>query len=254
MVIKMLIIKGFIIGLGKIIPGISGSVLAISMGVYDKIINSFSGFFKDPKKNSLFLMQIMIGILISIIVGTKMIYFLINNFYTITMFAILGFIIGTIPSLIRKTKYNKKNIIISITSFLLTFALNYFKVSININISTIIILGIIEAFTSIVPGISGTAIFINLGVYEYILKSISDINYEFLIFYLLGILIGLIAFSKLIDFLIKKHGDKFSSIINGLVLASLFSILRNCFNGNIKDIVFGLIIFILASFISYLNT
>ncbi len=250
----MLIIKGFIIGIGKIIPGISGSVLAISMGVYDKIINSFSDFFKSPKKNFLFLMQIMIGILISIIVGTKVIYFLVNNFYTITMFAILGFIIGTIPSLIRRTKYNKKNIIISIISFLLTFTLNYFKISISVNISTIIILGIIEAFTSIVPGISGTAIFINLGVYEYILESISNINYKFLIFYVVGILTGLIVFSKLINFLIEKHKDKFSSIINGLVIASLFSIFRNCFNGSIKDIAFGLIVFVLTSFISYLNT
>ena len=236
------------------IPGISGSVLAISMGVYDKIIKAFSCFFKSPKKHFLFLVQIMIGIFTSIIIGTKIIHYLINHFYTITMFTILGFIIGTIPSLIRKVEYNKKNIMISIISFLLTFALNYFKINITINISTIIIFGIIESFTSIVPGISGTAIFINLGVYDYILKNISTLNINFLPFYILGILVGLIVFTKIINILIEKYNSSFESVINGLVIASIFPILNNCLNGNFTQIVIGIILFIIASFISYLNT
>ena len=179
--IILIILKGFIIGIGKIIPGISGSVLAISMGVYDKIINSFSSFFKKPKENFIFLFQILLGIFLAMIIGSKIIYYLINNFYKITMILILIFIISTIPQLIKTTKYNKKNIIISIISFLLTFALNYFKINLNINLLTIIFLGILESITSIVPGISGTAIFINLGVYEYILKNIGDFNINFLI-------------------------------------------------------------------------
>ena len=250
----MLIIKGFIIGIGKVLPGISGSVLAISMGVYDKIINSFSCFFKNPKKNSLFLIQILFGISLAIIFGSKMIYFFINNYYIVTMFTILGFILGTIPSLIKKTDYNRNNIIISTISFLLTFALNYFKLNIDINILTKIILGIIEAFTSIVPGISGTAIFVNLGVYKYILNGISNVDIGFLIFYILGILIGLIIFSKIINFLIEKYENQFSSIVNGLVIASTISITKICFTGEIKEITLGLIFMIVALFISYLNT
>ena len=143
------------------------------------------------------------------------------------MILILIFIISTIPQLIKKTKYNKKNIIISIISFLLTFALNYFKINLNINLLTIIFLGILESITSIVPGISGTAIFINLGVYEYILKNIGDFNINFLIFYIIGVLIGLIGTSKLINFLIEKHNDEFKSIINGLVIASILGIILN---------------------------
>ena len=253
--IILLILKGFIIGIGKVVPGISGSVLAISMGVYDKIINAFSAFFKDVKKNFVFLIQILTGITLAILFGSKLIYFLINHFYTITMFVITGFILGTIPSLIRKTNYNKKNIIISIISFLCTFALNYFlKFDIKINILTIIILGILESFTSIVPGISGTAIFINLGVYNYILENISNLNFEFLIFYVIGVLVGLIVFSKLINYLILKNESCFLSIINGLVIASLFSIFKNCFDTSLNQILLGIIFFIFATFISYLNT
>ncbi len=249
----MLILKGFIIGLGKVIPGISGSLFAISMGIYDKIISSFACFFENPRKNFIFLIKILIGVSLAILLGSKLIYYLLDNFYFLTIFTISGFIMGTIPTLIRKTNYNKKNIIISIISFLLTFTLN-FKIKLVINISTIIILGIIEAFTSIVPGISGTAIFINLGVYEYILSSISNLDIKFLIFYILGIIIGLILFSKLIDFLLKKDESKFLSIINGLVIASLCTIIKTCINASLNQLFLGIILFIFSSFISYLNT
>lgn len=252
--ITLLIFKGFIIGIGKVIPGISGSVLAISMGIYDKIIYSFSGFFKEPKKNFVFLFQILIGISMAMIFGSKIIYYLISNFYIVTMFAILGFILGTIPSLIKKTNYNIENIIISVNAFLLTFALDYIKFNITINISTIILFGIIEAFTSIVPGISGTAIFINLGVYEYILYNIGNINLNFLLFYILGIIIGLVLFSKLISYFLDKHEDKFLSIVNGLVTASLISIFKICFSGELKQIIIGLIVLSFSTIISYLST
>ena len=63
----MLIIKGIIIGIGKIIPGVSGSMLAISKGIYQKLIDSINNFFKDIKNNSIFLIKVIIGTLISII-------------------------------------------------------------------------------------------------------------------------------------------------------------------------------------------
>ena len=249
----MLIIKGFIIGIGKIIPGISGSVLAISMGIYDRIIKSFSEFFKDVKNNFKFLFQILLGIILAILFGSKAIYYLINNFYTFTLFVISGFILGTLPSLIRKTEYNKKNIIITIISFSFVFFLNYFlKFSLKTNFIMIILLGFIESFSSIVPGISGTAILINLGAYNFVLENISNLNINFLVFYTIGILIGLIIFSKLINYLIRKHNQKFSSIINGLIIASLILILKNCFNTSLNEIIMGIILFILSSFVSYL--
>ena len=252
--IVLLILKGFIIGIGKIIPGISGSVIAISMGIYDKIIYSFSTFFKSPKNNFKFLIKILIGVSLAMILGSKIIHYLVNKFYVPTVFTILGFVLGTIPTLIRKTKYNSKNIVISIISFIVTFFLTAFKINININTLTIIFLGIIEAFTSIVPGISGTAIFINFGVYDFILEGIGSIDINFLTFYIFGIGIGLIIFSKLINLLIEKYNDKFSSIINGLVIASLVPIIKNCFNGNTSEVIIGSILLIVATSISYLST
>ena len=72
------ILKGIIIGIGKIIPGVSGSVLAISLGIYEKAIYSFNNIFKDYR-NIYFLLKIFIGVLIAIIFGSKIILFTHNS-------------------------------------------------------------------------------------------------------------------------------------------------------------------------------
>ena len=90
----MLFIKGLIIGIGKIIPGVSGSMLAISMGIYQKLINSINNFFKNVKYNFKFLSQIGIGVLVSIILFSNLILSCLEKNYLITMFLFLGLIIG----------------------------------------------------------------------------------------------------------------------------------------------------------------
>ena len=75
------IIIGILIGIGKIIPGVSGAVIAISLGVYDKGIEAITHFKDDMRKNILFLGNIGMGVLIGIILFSKVINYLINNYY-----------------------------------------------------------------------------------------------------------------------------------------------------------------------------
>ena len=90
----MLILKGIIIGIGKIIPGVSGSMLAISMGIYQKLIDSVNNIFKYPKENFKFLFKITIGVIISIVFFSNIILNSLNKYYIITMFFFIGLIIG----------------------------------------------------------------------------------------------------------------------------------------------------------------
>ena len=92
----MLILKGIIIGIGKIIPGVSGSMLAISMGIYQRLIDSINNFFKDTKNNFKFLLKIGIGIIIAIVFFSKLITSCLNKYYLITMFFFIGLIIGSL--------------------------------------------------------------------------------------------------------------------------------------------------------------
>ena len=86
----IIILKGIIIGIGKIIPGVSGSVMAISFNVYDKAIYSITNFFDNPKNNAKFIINLGLGIVIGIVLFSKIINYLITNYYFYTSIFFIG--------------------------------------------------------------------------------------------------------------------------------------------------------------------
>lgn len=118
----------------------------------------------------------------------------------------------------------------------------------------IILLGILESTTTIIPGISGTAVLINLGYYNYNLQMISSLNINYLFFYVIGVIIGLILLVKLIEFILKNYSNAFYLVINGLVIASIYSIFTSFTFTSFNEFVMGLSLLILGIFISYLST
>ena len=123
----MLFIKGIIIGIGKIIPGVSGSMLAISLGVYQNMIDSINCFFVKPVENAKFLSKIGIGILISILLFSKIIVKSLEISYIVTIFFFIGLIIGSLEDL----KYNidKKNNYISIVISIVVIPLGLLNIN-----------------------------------------------------------------------------------------------------------------------------
>ena len=97
------ILIGFIIGLGKIIPGVSGSVLAITLGVYERLIKAINNIFKDIN-NIYYLSKIGIGIIISIVFFSRIITYLLSNYYTYTIFVFVGLILGSMKEITINTK------------------------------------------------------------------------------------------------------------------------------------------------------
>ena len=93
--------KGFIIGIGKIIPGVSGGMLAISMGLYEKMVYAVGYLFQDFKRNVRFLSVIGVGVLLAIVIGSKFIEWSLGNFYIPTMFLFIGLIMGGIPGIVK---------------------------------------------------------------------------------------------------------------------------------------------------------
>ena len=123
-----------------------------------------------------------------------------------------------------KENFQKEKMLISIISLGLIFFLNILNPIQNKNFSSnflYLISGIIDAFASIVPGISGTLLLILLGTYQTVLNAVSTINIIVLIFYGIGLFIGIIIFSLLIDYLFKKRKDIINHIIIGLSSSNL---------------------------------
>lgn len=256
----VLIIKGLIIGLAKVMPGVSGAILAISMGVYDKGINAITRFFDNIKENIKFLFFIGIGIIIAIILGSNIVYFLLNNYYVITMLFFMGLIFGSTPKIISKVDKSIKGIIISFITFIIITLLTNLNINNNSVSNSIIIYlisGLIDAFGMVVPGISSTALLMVIGTYNNIIYSLSSIeniiiNLNILIPYGIGIFIGIIVTSIVINYLFKKYNKLTFSFILGVILSTLLTLLLKIFSYhiNIKDLVIGVLLLSLGIIIS----
>lgn len=232
----MLILKGVIIGIGKIIPGVSGSLIAISLGVYERTIEALLNLKQDFNENVLYLGKLGLGILIAIIGFSNIILFCLNNYYLYTMFLFIGLMMGNIPTSLKIIKNTrKKNYIYFIISILLVYVIYQFKFdvpfnpSINIKDSLFVFfIGTLDAFTMITPGISGTALFMMLNCYNFVMYLFSNMFSQiyFAIIFGLGVIFGIFLTSILMNYLFKNHKDIIHLIILGFTISSLFVLVK----------------------------
>lgn len=233
----ILIIKGFLIGIGKIIPGVSGSLLAISLHVYNEAITAINDLKTNPIKSISYLVPMGIGMMFAILLFSRLILFFLTRYYVLTMFFFIGLIAGSIPSLRKNVCLNKKVYKISfLLAFFLPFFLSIFSNSYQFlptgNLMDFLILflmGFLDATTMIIPGISGTATFMMMGWYNYYLFLFSNpfqnIFYTFL--FGMGLLLGIFLISRFVAFGFSKHPDFFYTIIYGLLFNALVYLIGN---------------------------
>lgn len=238
-----LAIKGFFIGVANIIPGVSGGTLAITLGIYEKLIGAISHFFKNLKENIKFIIPIGIGAVLSILLFSRVISFCLKEYTLATILFFIGLILGGIPLLNKKIKghyKNVSNIIIFLLSFGFVVALSILNgensVSFeNMNIINYIMLflvGVVAAATMIIPGVSGSFVLMLLGYYQPIIDTISSLtkfqniwsSMLILIPFGIGVLVGIVAISKLLEFLFKKYEVKTYFGVMGFITASIITI------------------------------
>lgn len=265
--ILTIFLKGFLIGFGKMLPGVSGGMIAMMLKVYEKGLSSIAHFFEDIKNNSFFLGNIGIGIFIAIILSSKVILNLLKIHYLPTILFFIGLMLGGIPSIYRSIKKTKRSYFLIFLSFSVMFLFSIFKMQNEISLSgfqgfiTLVFIGIIDAGTMVIPGVSGTAILMILGCYHLIIGSISKLTSVSSFFlelpilfpFCLGLLIGILLFVKLLDYLFINHKNGMYSIILGFASASIVILFIDTLQTNyfIKEIIIGLFLFLIGSVISY---
>lgn len=245
------IIKGIFIGIANIIPGVSGGTLAVSMGVYTKIIDAVNNIRKDFKNSVKTLLPYGVGIVIGIAALSFIINFLFENYEMPTISCFIGLVLGGVPLILGKVEKEKVKYTHMI-SFIIMLAVIIVPTLIAIetpaiqtielnllNILILIGLGMISAGAMVVPGVSGSMILMMLGYYNLILNTISGslkalASLDFSIFFngalillpfAIGILSGVIIISKIISKLLKKYPNATYWGILGLIVASPFSII-----------------------------
>ena len=253
-------LKGIIVGIGGIAPGLSGSVLLVIFGLYQKTVNAIGTLFKDFKKNILFLIPLFLGFGVGVIIFIKIVDYFLNNFEMYTRFAFLGLVIGTIPLFYKEVKkegFDKKYYILIIAAAICGFSLffvnkDFFPQVTNPNLFQSVILGVAVAGSSIVPGVDSAVILSSLGLYELYVSSLASLNFSILIPAGVGLVVGALVISFIINKLIKRFYTATFSIIFGLFLSIITNVLNeSCKIGFNAQSVIAIIIAIIGFGISY---
>ena len=255
------IIKGAIIGIANVIPGLSGGTIAVSMGIYEKLIHTINNIFKTPIKCIKEIWTYIVGIGIGIILAVFGITYLFEVSPIPTAMLFVGLVLGAIPTIggkIDERNISKRDIITFVVFLAIIVAVPFLKgtvATVNENsIATyaiVFVLGIVAAATMVIPGVSGSMILMAFGYYEYIMGTISEFikgvfDFEFLavfdtmlvlVPFGIGVLIGIIAIAKLVEWLLKHHQKTVYWGILGLLVASPFPIIMNLNMSGISIVV-----------------
>lgn len=229
-------LKGMGMGAADIIPGVSGGTIALITGIYEEFINAIKSFssvlpviksegLKGAWKhvNGSFILSLFIGIGISLVSLVKVVKYLLE-FHPILLWS---FFFGLI---IASTYYVGKNVKSWKFSQLLGLAFGTILIFYLTSISPsetehsyvlIFISGMIAICAMILPGISGSFILVLLGKYKFVIESLSALKLDVIACFGGGCLIGILSFSHLLSYLLKKHFDLTMAILTGFMIGSL---------------------------------
>ena len=245
------VLKGMVIGVANIIPGVSGGTMMVAMGIYDKLIHCITHLFSELKKNILFLAPIAVGMGLAIVLSSFTIEKMFESFPFQTSLLFVGLVVGGLPAMWKNVKGKEIKVghIITCALFLalvVGMALlgekegNAANLAFNLgNVIKLFAVGVIAAATMVIPGVSGSMVLLLMGYYNPILSAISGFIRSALSFDIQGILngvgvlapfgvgivVGIFAIAKLIEIIFAKFPLYAYWGIIGLIVASPFAIL-----------------------------
>lgn len=245
------ILKGIVIGLANVIPGVSGGTMMVSMGIYDKLIHSITHLFSELKKSVMFLLPIFIGIGIAVVVVPFGIEYLFAEYPFQTNLLFIGLIVGGLPAAWKNVKGNSIKIghlIVCIAFFVMVAGLammgetegNAADLSFSVlSVAKLFGVGIVASATMVIPGVSGSMMLLLMGYYHPILEAITEFIKAVLAFDMdgilrgvgilapfgIGVVAGIFAIAKLIEIIFEKFPLYAYWAIIGLILSSPVAIL-----------------------------
>jgi Predicted membrane protein len=228
--------KGVIIALGFILPGVSGGVLAAILGIYDRLLAFLAHIRENFKANFLYFLPVGIGGILGIGLLSAPLEYLLNHYQVPVLWAFAGAIIGSIPALWKEASSKENGIHTKadwtwlLLSFLVFTPFLYFMPdlfgTIPANFATFILAGFLIALGILVPGLSPSNFLLILGLYGPMLTGFK--NFDILGVFLpitIGGIIAVLAFSKLMEYLLKHYYSYVYHCIIGIVLSSTLLIL-----------------------------
>ncbi|WP_346863925.1 DUF368 domain-containing protein [uncultured Draconibacterium sp.] len=232
-----LVLKGMGMGAADVVPGVSGGTIAFITGIYEELINSiksininaiklfFTGKFAEFWKaiNGTFLLSVFIGIAISIVSLAKGLEFLLNHYPILVWSFFFGLIVASAIYVARSIKkWDLGTVVAGILGIAVAYMITVISpAEANTSYWFIFVSGAIAICAMILPGISGSFILVLLGMYKFILEAVGDVNIAVIGTFMVGAAVGIISFSNVLSWLLKKYHNLTIAVLAGFMVGSL---------------------------------
>ncbi|MBU1142652.1 MAG: DUF368 domain-containing protein [Firmicutes bacterium] len=278
------IIKGSFVGMGSILPGISGSMIAAILKIYQELITALNDFTKHPFQALKSVWEYIVGVIIGIGFGFLFIKIFLDALPIPFTLLFIGFILGAIPGIIKELqskKYHYSQFIVMILMMLMMIGFLFIQEGSSttgtwVYYLVIFLIGVIFAAALITPGLSGATMLLALGFFQILIDLGDDIIRAFLtlnfteiapyipmlLLLLLGAVVGLIGMGKIMYQLLTHFKSHFYFGVLGIVIVSPFNILftlqqdteNNVFQTTWYIWLLGALFFVLGVYLTHIIT
>ena len=220
------LVAGVAVGAGAILPGFSGGVLCVVLGMYPLIMELFSHPIRAIKKHWKVYIFIGIGWAIGFFAISNLIKFMYSRYEIFTVWTFIGMIFGNIPSLYKeagKKGRNKSSFVSMIVAFILTVALLP-SANITPNVWWYLFSGFMWGLSIIIPGLTSSSIMMSLGIYEAFNAGLAGFKLEVVIPWVIGMILTAAALARIVEYIFKKHYSQAFHAVIGIVVSSTLMI------------------------------
>ena len=254
-------LKGIVVGIGGVAPGLSGSMLLIIFGLYRKTLDTLGTIFRNFRENLRFLLPLAAGMFLGVLLFSKVINFLLLRYEMPTRFCFLGLILGTLPTVwreVNKEGLKKGHYGLMILAALLglgLFTLNsgIFPQVTSPTLLQSVLLGVAVAATAIIPGVDPAAFLSALGFYEMYVAALASIDLAVLLPMVVGLALGAVVISFGMSRLFSRFYTATYSVIFGIFLSMIPNMLSSrCVPGMDLQTLLSAVLLVLGFGLSFL--
>ncbi len=234
----ILFLKGLAMGLGDSIPGVSGGTIAVITNIYERLIFAIRSIDINALKylgsgelqkswrhiDGNFLLILALGILSGLLISANSVLFLLDNFFEPLMAFFIGLVLASTWILRREFSSAKLTVwLLLLSGFVFALLVGSLEPGVaDANLLYIFFCGAIGICAMILPGLSGAFVLLLLGVYQFMLRALVEFDFPYIAVFLAGCVIGLLAFSRLLAWLLRNYHDLSFGFISGMLLGSVY--------------------------------
>ena len=252
------LLKGILVGIGFITPGLSGGVLAVVFGIYERLMRFLGNFTKNFMENMVFFLPVGIGGAIGVVAFSAVVDFAFENFAAQFTWLFIGFIAGTFPSLFKTSgEKGRKSVhwlLFAVTALGTVLLMQWMEtvrtVQLMPSFGNWLLSGVLIGLGVVVPGMSPSNFLIYLGLYQPMASGIRHLDLSVIIPLVLGVLVIVLVLARLVSWLFKKFYTSVYHFILGVVVGSTFVIIPQGVTG--WTIALCALLFVIGALISYL--